>query len=81
MTYYRVITPHDVYIPELNDTLIYDELYTQRELNGLNARLSRHNRQLNMKYFEPLDLKRNEIYWFFGCRFMTDEAKERLSHV
>lgn len=44
-----------------NDILIADELYTPNELSRL--------RDVSLEWFELVDVKEEDVYFFFGARF------------
>lgn len=75
MTYYKVKKQYNdkqllkykkgAIYPEYYGFLIPNELYTGCEIKRMQAR------GINIKfdYFEPVNVSKNNIYWFFGVRF------------
>lgn len=47
---------------------IGNELYTPKELE----KIAKRSIPVETKYFEPVEVKKTEIYFFFGARFSND---------
>jgi hypothetical protein len=48
---------------------VANELYTAGELDKFYLTLEE-----GQKWFEPVVIPKNKVYWFFGCRFEMEEA-------
>lgn len=80
MRYYRVkpeydqkqrIKNHKYSIKRKPDGIfVANELYTAGELDKFYLTKAQDN------WFEPVDIPKNKVYWFFGCRFAMEENKE-----
>jgi hypothetical protein len=46
---------------------IGNELYTHKELDKLAA----SGIYINSKYFDPINIPKNQVYFFFGARFQN----------
>ena len=49
--------------------LVADELYTEKELEKIGIRK-------DSRMFDAVEVSRKKIYWFFGCRFQTEETTQ-----
>ena len=71
MKYYRVKPEYDNLRKYNSKKALYDgiwvenELYTQKELE----KLTKAGFVVLYKYFDPVEIKKTETYWFFGARF------------
>ena len=63
MLYYKVKPSADQIKREPGTIYIADELYTQKEIERYN---------LQLKYLDPVEIKRTETFWSFGARFGID---------
>ena len=70
MKYYKVQKYTDLHVSDTRighsivHVFVEDELYTEKELNKLFIDVN------NLPDFiKPVDVKRSNIYWFFGTRF------------
>lgn len=46
--------------------VVKDELFTEREMKKSGYPFT--------KNFEPVEIKKTDTYWFFGCRFQCHES-------
>lgn len=60
MKYFKVKPEFDQRKRKDGSILVENELYTEREMNRY---------EIPVEYTEPIELNRNETYWFFGARF------------
>lgn len=68
MLYYRMTNKSDCYFPHINDTIVFDELKTKRELEKM--KISEKS-----ACFEIIYTSRKNIAITFGRRFLVDERK------
>lgn len=57
--------------------LIPFELYTEKELEKMAARLRKDGLRLNMNCFEPVEVSKQKTYWSFGARFEINSNEHR----
>lgn len=73
MQYYRVRISADGVMVGGGYSLVMGELLTRTEIN---------KRNVDMRYVEPVEVSKREVYWCFGCRFGdtqdTLDARHRL---
>ena len=70
MKYYKVKPEYDnVIVSKKNDILIANELYTVKELRKLEKKLEGKARAKFYLMFDPVEISKRQIYWFFGARF------------
>lgn len=60
MLYYRVKKEYDQHKRDDGDILVQNELYTPKEKERYN---------IPDKCLEIVEVKKTDIYWFFGARF------------
>lgn len=85
MLYYKVLPKGDgvqvrkfnwiKHVFEIKTELVENELYTEKELARLLAGADLIDRQKHEPgvILEPVEIPKNKIYWFFGCRFQMDD--------
>lgn len=81
MRYYRVkpeydqkqrIKNHKYSIKRKPDGIfVANELYTAGELDKFYLTNAQDS------WFERVEIQKNKVYWFFGCRFAMEEAEEK----
>ncbi len=72
MTYYKVLKQYNNknLLQKKRGSLCYygflipNELYTAAEINRMQAR----GIDIRFDYFEPVEISKKNIYWFFGAR-------------
>ena len=60
MTYYKVKAKYDQKARKDGSFFVENELYTKTEMKKYS---------IPMEYVEPVELKRNDTFFFFGARF------------
>lgn len=71
MQYYKVKLTADNVRKNVNgtDILIKNELYTEKELLKFAPKINNVNSLYVQKYFDIVNISKNDTYFFFGARF------------